>query len=674
MKEFISVLRNKNFTFLWIAQILSQLADKIFFLFMVVLVTKNGFSNSSVSILTVFFTIPSILFSAIAGVFVDRWDKKYIMILSNIFRAFFVIILPFHESLYYIYFITFFVSTFTQFFAPAESSLMPALVKKEELLSANSLFMSTWLASIVIGFASGERIIHNFGENFAHFTIAIMYIVSILSLIIISSPKEEHKKKNIWNSFINELKEGWEYTTNNKIILYSLIRQIIIFSAFAALSVLVIGFVNDVLYLKPAFFGYLLAISGIGMTFGSLFVNKIGNRLGKQKIIFISFIFTGISLVVLSFTNQIAQVVGMDKISQQKNLYNSLSVLYKNNNNVFGDIKNFLDIDSKNKPKLNFFDKISSLEIKQIKALSNLSGIEIKYLYIIYNDEKLSKISIGSFLKRISSNYLEFKPNNNIKINNENNIIERCKALMFFVKIQNSYFINEIFNLNIPTNISNKILNNILIVSDNSFENSQYIIDLLSINNEGKINLNTDEKMKNIISEKSQSLIKILSLEEEELYFDYIKELNFIEYLDNIINSDISIVISQKAKSLKTLLSKDSRKMINILLKPQSSKFEFIFAIVFTVLIGFFSALSVIPLQTILQEFIQPDMRGKVFGVQNMAISAAMTIPMTIAGFLADTLDKVLFDIKGIPLVMAIVGIIVIIGAFIEDKIAKKPI
>ncbi|GIW21143.1 MAG: hypothetical protein KatS3mg068_0150 [Candidatus Sericytochromatia bacterium] len=673
MKEFINVVKNKNFTFLWFAQILSQLADKIFFLFMVVLVTKNSFSNSSVSILTVFFTIPSILLSAIAGVFVDRWDKKYIMILSNIFRVFFVIVLPFSESLYYIYFVTFFVSTFTQFFAPAESSLMPALVKKDELLSANSLFMSTWLASIVIGFASGERIIHHFGENFAHLIIAFMYILSILCLIIVSSPKEEHKKNNIWDSFINELKEGWEYTINNKIIFYSLIRQIIIFSAFASLSVLVIGFVNDVLYLKPAFFGYLLAISGIGMTIGALLVNKITNKLGKEKVIFLSFILTGISLIILSFTNQIAHIFSMDKVSQQKNLFNSLSTLYRNDSNVFRDINIFLNIE--NNKKLSFFDKFSSLELKQLKALSNLTSIDIKTLYEIYNDDKISKISIGSFLKRISSNHLDFKlKKDNLEIKYDKDIIERCKALIFFIKFQNSYFIDEIFNSKLSTNIFNIIFKDILILTDNNFYNSKYIIDLLSINNEGKSNLNPNQKMQEIINEKSYLLVKILSLEEEELYFEDIKQLTFLEYLDYIINSDISEVVSNKAKALKNIISKDSQKLIYLLLKPQSSKFEFYFAIIFTILIGFFSALSVIPLQTILQEYIKPEMRGKVFGVQNMAISAAMTIPMTISGFLADALNNVFFGIKGIPIVMSIVGFVVIIGAFIEDKIGKRSI
>jgi hypothetical protein len=65
-------------------------------------------------------------------------------------------------------------------------------------------------------------------------------------------------------------------------------------------------------------------------------------------------------------------------------------------------------------------------------------------------------------------------------------------------------------------------------------------------------------------------------------------------------------------------------------------------------------------------------MRGKVFGVQNMAISASMTVPMTISGLLADILDKVFFDIRGVPFVMSIIGFIVIVGAFVEDKIGKK--
>ncbi|MFN4150472.1 MAG: MFS transporter, partial [Candidatus Sericytochromatia bacterium] len=331
--SFLEVLKNRNFIFLWLAQTFAQFADRIFLFFMVVLVTKDQFSNSAVGMLTLIHTMPAIIFGSIAGVFVDRLQKKNIMAICNIFRAISVFMLPFSEKFAYLYLITFIVSSFTQFFAPAEAAMIPILIDKKNLLPANSLFMGTMFSSVVFGFALGAPIISSFSEATNIMAIGSMYFLSAFFIFMVGiKEKVSHNHKE--SSFIKEYKDGYLYVIGHKTILFCVIRQIIVFSAFAALSVLVIGFVNDVLYLNTSYFGYLLAIAGAGMGIGSLFSGKFGNRIGKDRIIFIGFIVSSIALVILSLTNYIAWGFGMERVTQQKELFQALNILSNNNKNI----------------------------------------------------------------------------------------------------------------------------------------------------------------------------------------------------------------------------------------------------------------------------------------------------------------------------------------------------
>ena len=310
--SFRNVLKNSQFVFLWTAQIFSQFSDKVLFLFMVDLVTKDQFSNSKVSILTLVFTIPAVLFGSVAGVFVDRFNKKKIMIISNVFRSILVAMMLLSNEHFYLYLLAFLVSTFTQFFAPAETSMIPDIVEKNDLMPANSLFTTTMLSSVVLGFALGAPIINKYGEFITGITISTMYLLSVLLLLLIKSSSEKSKDEKKKEPFIKEFKEGMFYVFKNKVILFSMIRLVIMFSAFAALSVLVIGFVNDILEIKPVYFGYILAMAGIGMGLGALLTGKFGNRIGKNALIFNGFIFSGISLIVLANTSAISNLLGFE--------------------------------------------------------------------------------------------------------------------------------------------------------------------------------------------------------------------------------------------------------------------------------------------------------------------------------------------------------------------------
>jgi hypothetical protein len=175
---FLPVLKNPNFLALWAGQVFCQLADKVYLVLMIALINSQFQASDQsisgwVSALMMAFTIPAVLFGSVAGVFVDRWSKKVVLVASNIWRGILVLLIPSllwltHDwqpvgvlpvGFLIILGVTFLVSTLTQFFAPAEQSAIPLIVKEQDLLSANSLYTTTMMASVIVGFAVGEPVL-----------------------------------------------------------------------------------------------------------------------------------------------------------------------------------------------------------------------------------------------------------------------------------------------------------------------------------------------------------------------------------------------------------------------------------------------------------------------------------------------------------------------------------
>ncbi len=277
-------LKNKNFLALWIAQIFSQLADRVIFVvFVAVIANKFVFASTThQSLLYVAFTIPAVLLTAVAGVFIDKWNKKHVLIATNITRASLIALLPlFSKTIFGIYVLAFLVSSITQFFVPAEASTIPATVRKDQLLSANSLFTATMMGSIIFGFVLGDPLINIFGLKEVYIAISSLFILSMISLLFMKykPTKGEETQHKTFKEFTDELKEGFVYIKSNPIILNAMLKLSALFSIIVMLCILAISISQQILYpLNPALgaqkFVYIVASSGVGMVIGSLIVGK----------------------------------------------------------------------------------------------------------------------------------------------------------------------------------------------------------------------------------------------------------------------------------------------------------------------------------------------------------------------------------------------------------------
>ena len=193
------VLRNRRFLALWLAQVASQVGGNMVLYGLTVLIAEQTSSASAVSLLLLSFLVPAVLFSAVAGVFVDRLDRRLILVVANALRAvFFVAMVLLDNNLAFIYILTIAVSTTTTFFAPAEASMIPVLVRREQLLAANGLFTFTLQASFALGFAIlGPFFVILFGVNGLILLVAALYLVAAGLCWILPSAKPEPRPEGV---------------------------------------------------------------------------------------------------------------------------------------------------------------------------------------------------------------------------------------------------------------------------------------------------------------------------------------------------------------------------------------------------------------------------------------------------------------------------------------------
>ena len=140
----LEVFKNRPFLLLWLAQAATQIGGNMVIYGLTVIILETTNSKTAVSFLILTFLVPAVLFSAVAGVYVDRLDRRWVLIVTNLLRALaFVVTFLVGGNLPAILLLNVLVSTITVFFAPAEASMIPYLVPRSQLLAANGIFTIT---------------------------------------------------------------------------------------------------------------------------------------------------------------------------------------------------------------------------------------------------------------------------------------------------------------------------------------------------------------------------------------------------------------------------------------------------------------------------------------------------------------------------------------------------
>lgn len=323
---FWPVLRNPNFLALWLAEIFSQMADKIYLVLMIALISSRfqveGQPISGwVSAIMIAYTIPAVLFGSLAGVWVDRGPLKQVLIWSNVIRGGMVLAIPlllyltdgqtwlFGQPVGFqiLLGITFLVSTLNQFFSPAEQVVIPLIVRRSHLLAANSIYTTTTMGATIVGFAVGEPLLRladtlleqvGVGEG-KEILVGLFYVLSgvvFIRLRLRPRDRSHMSDRHLWADVL----DGLHYLQKQPLVRAAMVQLVILFSVFAALAVLAVRLAELIPALGADQFGILLSVAGLGMGIGALLVGQFGQRFSRQRLALIGSIGMAIMLAILA--------------------------------------------------------------------------------------------------------------------------------------------------------------------------------------------------------------------------------------------------------------------------------------------------------------------------------------------------------------------------------------
>jgi predicted MFS family arabinose efflux permease len=270
-----------------------------------IVVYQSTHSNLGVSLPLLAFGIPSVLVAPWAGVLVDRFNRKGILITADIIRGLLILLIVpiISKSLLWIFLVSLLIYTAAQFFAPAETSSIPELVEKHNLIIANSLFMITWMASSIFGLGLGAPIVNFFAEKKTLVISAFLYFVSAGAIFLIPlKPQEPVKKKT---HVLKDFLMGFEFVIRNQVVRYALLKLFVAASAIAALSLLAISYASQILGIGEKNFGYLIIVVGAGMLLGMLTLEKLRHYFKMSSMVIMSFLLSGAVLIGLAHTGDL---------------------------------------------------------------------------------------------------------------------------------------------------------------------------------------------------------------------------------------------------------------------------------------------------------------------------------------------------------------------------------
>lgn len=331
------VLQNRTFSYLMLAEIFSQFAFNMQQFVLIYIVYQLTQSNTAVSAIILSFTIPAIFCSLVAGVLVDRWNKKQVLLVTTLVRG--ILLIPFliptlHVSL--IYFLTFLVAIATQFFLPAESAIIPTLVSKKQLVSANAIYAVIIYTTVFGGYIAAGPFLLVLGRMYVFLLLIILFFVSAIciSFLPASTKKAElplmDASSVLNSSFTKELREVFSFIKKAKKVTHALtvitISQAIVF-IFAVLGP---GYVSTILHVPVESLSLILLLpAGLGMVTGAFIIGSyLGKRLNERFMISAGFIVIGIIFLFLPFGNRVVSQGYIDFINRFLPKFLDISILH----------------------------------------------------------------------------------------------------------------------------------------------------------------------------------------------------------------------------------------------------------------------------------------------------------------------------------------------------------
>lgn len=303
-----AVLRQRNFALLWSGQLISSLGDWVLWIALPFFIYEQTGSALATGAMFVVQTLPPILFASLAGVFADRWDRRWTMVIADTTRALILLLMliAIHPGwLWILYPLAFVDSIVEQFFKPAKNALIPSVVGKEHLLAANRLNSLSGDLTMLIGPALGGSLIGVIGianviliDSFSFlFSAGMIYLIRLLPAEQEVTSEEPIANTPAVTSIWQEWLAGFRQVKHERLLFAIFTIMGVAMLGQGLISVSWVVFVRENLAGGPFEYGIVQVAVAAGGILGAFLLGKLSRILSPGYLIAFSGMLVGLLLL-----------------------------------------------------------------------------------------------------------------------------------------------------------------------------------------------------------------------------------------------------------------------------------------------------------------------------------------------------------------------------------------
>ena len=311
------ILRIREYRLLWLGQLISETGDGLTNLALLLLVNALTGSTAALAAMAIVLAIPPLTIGLIAGTYVDRLDRRRIMLASDLLRA--LVVLGFiavgtASSLWLLYLLAFVQATIGTFFAPARGALLPRVVPSEGLLSANSLAQATRVVSVVIGAGLAGLIVGVAGQFWPAFVLdSASFVASFLLIARLPAgigriTVEAHA---VAAGTRQALGVGLRTIARSRTLSTTIAVLAVVMLGGGAVNVLYVPVVVRVLDAGPAWLGPLQFAQGASMILATGLIAKLASRFRSSTIVTVGVAGMAVVVALIGATTEIWQLLAL---------------------------------------------------------------------------------------------------------------------------------------------------------------------------------------------------------------------------------------------------------------------------------------------------------------------------------------------------------------------------
>lgn len=304
LNQYGRVISSRTYFPLWLGQLVSNFGDTINYVALVVLVYKLSGSGLAVALTVVLEIVPILLLAPIAGVIIDRFSRKAILITSDLARAVLVLGLAVADQTWHVYIIVVLLTSTSVFFNPTVQAVMPAIVEPESLLAANSVSWTTGRLVQILASAIAGGLIAFIGTGPAFGLNAATFLFSAFMIARLTIPAHAGQiastSKRGLQGWAGDIERGLRYVRGDRFVSRMLLVQALASFAVGATGALLVILSEQHLRQPPEGFAWLLAAIGVGALLGPILLGSVTQNYRNIRLLFVPYIIRGAGDILLA--------------------------------------------------------------------------------------------------------------------------------------------------------------------------------------------------------------------------------------------------------------------------------------------------------------------------------------------------------------------------------------